>query len=193
MGINKVNKAFFLDRDGIINKMVFDKNKNEYRPPHFINEVKFIKNSLKAIKLLNENSYYVFVVSNQPDYAKGKTSLENLLQVKDFISNVIKSLDIVVYEYYYCYHHPEGVVREYSLNCKCRKPGTYFIDIALEKYSIRNQESYFVGDRESDVLAGFNSGLKTVYVRNTVYSIDNSIKPDYIENNLYSMVKKIIN
>ncbi len=38
--------------------------------------------------------------------------------------------------YYYCYHHPDGVIPEYSIDCECRKPKNYFVLKAISEFDI---------------------------------------------------------
>ena len=193
MGIDEMNKAVFLDRDGVINEMFFDEIRNEYRPPHLLEEVKFIDGSIDAIKMLNENNYYVFVVSNQPDHAKGKTDITNLYKVKDYIKMILDLNQCKISEYYYCYHHPEGVINGYNKKCDCRKPGTLFVEKAIESYTVNRENSFFIGDRETDVQCGKNSGLQTIFIENEIFKLEKSVFPDFITDDLISAVNKILN
>jgi D-glycero-D-manno-heptose 1,7-bisphosphate phosphatase len=193
MGIDEMNKAVFLDRDGVINEMVLDGIRNEYRPPHLLEEIKFINGSIDAIKMLNKNKYYVFVVSNQPDHAKGKTDITNLYKVKDYIKMMLDLNECKISEYYYCYHHPEGVISGYNKKCECRKPGTLFVEKAIESYTINRENSFFIGDREADILCGKNSALKTIFIENKIYKLGKSVSPDFIADELISAVKIILN
>jgi len=193
MGIDEVNKAVFLDRDGVLNEMFFDKEKNEFRPPHSIKETRIILNSINAVRLLNKYNYLVFVVSNQPDYAKGKTNIENLYEVKEYIKNQMSNYGCSIIRYYYCYHHPQGIVDGYNIKCECRKPGTMFVESALKEFSVKRENSFFIGDRISDIQCGIDSGLKTIYIENEIYKLKDYIMPDYTANDLYSAVNKIIN
>ena len=164
MGIDKVNKAIFLDRDGVINKLVFNKLLNEFEPPHNIKELILFDWTLGCLKRFQENEYLLFIVSNQPDYAKGKTSLENLFSVHIELNRIFELNKLYFKEYYYCYHHPEGIIPEYSIKCDCRKPSNKNVLDAINKYSIDVKNSWFIGDRESDIICGKNSGLKTIFI-----------------------------
>ncbi len=79
-----MNKAVFLDRDGVINKLVFNSERNEFEPPHSVEDFILYSGVLPFLKKLQENDFLLFIVSNQPDYAKGKTTLENL-KIRPFI------------------------------------------------------------------------------------------------------------
>lgn len=187
-----MNNAVFLDRDGVINEMFFDKFSNEYRPPHMVDEIKFIDRSFEAIKLLNDKGYNIFIISNQPDYAKGKTAMENLNNVKEYIEKMLYLNNCDIKEHYYCYHHPQGTVKGYNIKCECRKPGTFFVEEAVKKYSVNRKMSYFVGDRTSDIQCGKNAVLNTIYIENNVYKLSEALNPDFTVVDLYAAVNKII-
>jgi len=121
---------------------------------------------LKALKILNAESYLLFVVSNQPSYAKGKATLENLQAVERVLSDYLNENGVDVSKYYYCYHHPEGVVEGYSGECKCRKPGTLFLEDAIEQFNLDAEECWFIGDRDTDVACGKAMGMRTIQVKN---------------------------
>ncbi len=72
-----MNKAVFLDRDGVINKLVYNRLTQEFESPHFEGDLELYPGTLQALKQLKEMGYLLFLVSNQPSYAKGK----NLLSV----------------------------------------------------------------------------------------------------------------
>jgi len=66
--------------------------------------------------------FELYIVSNQPNYAKGKSTLAELAQIHERIESELSAAGIKIRSYHYCYHHPQGVVAEYSGECDCRKP-----------------------------------------------------------------------
>ena len=87
---------------------------------------------------------------------------------------------------YCCPHWFNSNSEASRLNCKCncRKPNTGLIEKAVNEHGILLDKSYFVGDRESDIMTGKNMGIKTVFVK-TGYDIRLcNEKPDYIFKNL---------
>ena len=159
-----MDKAVFLDRDGVINELVYNIERNESEPPHNIEDIKIIGGVTGALKKLLESNFRLFIVSNQPDFAKGKTSLENLVKVGEKIRNIMEDQKIIFTEYNYCYHHPDGVIKEYSGECDCRKPKPFFILNAIKKYNLDKNMSWMAGDRDTDIQCGKNSGLKTILI-----------------------------
>lgn len=159
-----MKKAVFLDRDGTLNRLVYSHAGNEPEPPHHTGELELTEGAVDALRQFCSNAYLIFVVSNQPDAAKGKTSLKALKDVhSDFACRLLGN-GIEVTEYYYCYHHPLGIVKELAVSCECRKPGTMFVETAISEFQIDRANSWFVGDRESDIICGKNSGLRTVHL-----------------------------
>jgi histidinol-phosphate phosphatase family protein len=59
---------------------------------------------------------------------------------------------------FYCPHRPDE-------NCSCRKPRTGLLEKAKEKYDIDFKSSWFIGDTESDVLAGEKAGCRTYLLK----------------------------
>ena len=98
----------------------------------------------------------IFVISNQPDAAKGFTTNASLHAVHD---EVLKQLgDAPIREFFYCFHRSED-------RCECRKPKLGMVQRAAAEHSIDTGESFFVGDRRSDIELGHNAGGKGILVR----------------------------
>jgi len=188
-----MNKAIFFDRDGVINKLVFNPKTDEFESPHEPEDLELMPNIFEPIKMLFDRGYYLFVISNQPSFAKGKTTLENIKAIQRKLQRQIEDQGIVIKEYYYCYHHPLGIVPEYSCECVCRKPKPFFINKAAIDYDLDLSASWIIGDQDSDVECGKNAGIKTILILN-----EHSAKkrgrsePDYTANNLYESVNLVI-
>ncbi|MBI3308973.1 MAG: HAD family hydrolase [Candidatus Melainabacteria bacterium] len=178
-------KAIFLDRDGVINELVFHPKTKEYVAPHFPDELKLFPWTIDAIKTFQQLGYKLFIVSNQPDCAKGKTTLENLNLVHEKLHKIFIENNIVISEYFYCYHHPNGINPELTQKCECRKPGIYFLKLAKKKFNIDFKKSWFIGDRDTDIYCGQNAGTKTIQIKEEK-SLEYTGKssPDFIANNL---------
>lgn len=185
-----MKKAVFLDRDGVINELVLHGSTNEYEPPHYSHELKILPHAIESLIAIQDLGYVLFLISNQPDYAKGKTSMQNLLDVHRELEKVLKENRIEFKEFFYCYHHPSGVIDEYSYACNCRKPNTYFIEHAAQKYDIDLKSSWIIGDRDSDILCGKNAGLKTIsvnYLHSSNYRGD--VSPDFEVDNILDSIE----
>lgn len=188
-----MNKAVFLDRDGVINKLVFNSQTKEYEPPHSPEDFKFFEFTIDSLKLLFTNGFKLILVSNQPDFAKGKTSLENLKSVHSYFERELEKNAIFFSSFNYCYHHPQGIMEDFSFDCECRKPKTYFIDKSTIEFNIDLNNSWLIGDRDSDILCGKNSGLNTILILNPESAnFTGNTNPDFVANNLREAVELIV-
>jgi D-glycero-D-manno-heptose 1,7-bisphosphate phosphatase len=159
-----MKKAVFLDRDGVLNELVLNPASGEYEPPHSPDDLIIFPEVIEALRILQEAGFELFLVSNQPDYAKGKMSLEDIRSVNTRFDHILTSRGIHFREYYYCYHHPNGIVPEYSFACKCRKPKPHFLLEAARDYGIDLENSWMIGDRDSDIGCGKAAGTRTILI-----------------------------
>lgn len=189
-----MDKAIFLDRDGVINKLIFNIERNEFEPPFNEEDLKLYDGVIDSLRSFIENNFKLFLVSNQPDVAKGKTTLENLQNVHGKLHELFTNERILFTDYYYCYHHPFGIVKEYTIDCECRKPKPYFVLKAIKEFNLDKKNSWFVGDRDTDIQCGFASGVKTILISNpdSENYTGNSI-PDYKAKNLIEAASIILN
>ncbi|MCK5602868.1 HAD family hydrolase [Candidatus Pacearchaeota archaeon] len=186
-------KAVFLDRDGVLNELVLNPATGEYEPPHRIEDMKLFPYAIKCLEKLQNSGYYLFLVSNQPDYAKGKTTFETLEKVHKKFNQLLTSQGIHFKEYYYCFHHPQGIIPEYTSECLCRKPKPFFLFKAEEKYNVKLENSWMIGDRDTDIECGKAGGTKTILIEEplSMNKRRNSM-PDYKVNDLKKAVEIII-
>jgi len=188
----KMSKAVFLDRDGVINPPVYNPVTAEYESPHYTEDYSIYPMVLKALRMLMDDNYRLFIVSNQPSYAKGKVPLENIKAIENILSEYLHENGIIIDKYYYCYHHPDGIVAEYSGHCKCRKPGTLFLEDAIDRFDLDAKECWFAGDRDTDVKCGKAMGMRTIQIKNKhVGDKAGKETPDGFATNIFEAAKKI--
>lgn len=166
MGIDPVIRrgAVLLDRDGVINRNVYYTDTREWESPRLAGDVELLPGAAGALRRLRAAGYVLIVVSNQPSYAKGKTTLEDLRAVHATIVIRLKESDAVLDDAFYCYHHPKGVVPGFSGPCECRKPSPYFARQAALKHDFDLRASWFIGDRGTDVECGRAAGSRTIQI-----------------------------
>jgi len=189
-----MDKAVFFDRDGVLNELVFNPNTGEFEPPHCVEDLKLYPDAIDCLKKLQKNGYALFLVSNQPDYAKGKTTLETLKNIHRKFDEILKSHEIYFRDFYYCYHHPNGIVPRYSYECVCRKPKPFFLFKAEEKHNLELGSSWMIGDQDTDIQCGQAGGTETILIEepNSVKKRGKS-QPSYRTKNLKEAVKIILN
>tara|TARA_B100000315_G_C14436775_1_gene522793 strand:+ start:408 stop:986 length:579 start_codon:yes stop_codon:yes gene_type:complete len=183
-----MNRAVFLDRDGVITQ----------DPPHYahrLDQLKLIPGSLEAIKLLNENEFKVIVVSNQSGVAKGYFQEEDVRIFNRALGEQLKKKESYIDAIYYCPHHSEAKIEEYRIDCDCRKPKPGMLLKAALKINIDLKKSFMIGDKWSDISAGYEAGCKTILVltgHGNEQLSKNKSEANFISENLYAGVKNIV-
>ena len=166
-------KAFFLDRDGTINKYV-----GFLRKPQ---ELELTEDAAEAIKLINKSGYLAVVVTNQPVIARGEVTWDGLEEIHNKMETLLGKEGAYIDGLYFCPHHPhkgyEGEIPELKFDCDCRKPKPGLLLKAAKELNIKFESSYMIGDSDSDVQAGEAVGCKTVKIE---------------EGRLLEVVKKIL-
>ena len=107
--------------------------------------------------------------------------IDRLSELNPFI---LPSKNQLNYAQYYCFHHPEGIVPEFSGHCDCRKPGNYFVMEAIKDFDVDARSSWFIGDRDKDIICGTNSGLRTIRIRSNYYEYKNKTDADFVVKDL---------
>jgi len=189
-----MNKAVFLDRDGVINKLVLNRKTGEYGAPLCAKDLKFYPWTDKVLREFKEMGYLLFLISNQPDYAKGYTSLKNIKEIHKGLRRYLDAKAIAFSGYFYCLHHPQGKVARYRQDCVCRKPKPYFALKVKEKYALDMKRSWFIGDCDSDIFCGEAAGMKTILInqRHSRHKRGES-RPDFFAPDLRGALKIISN
>ena len=144
------NKAFFFDRDGILNKAIL-KNNKPYSPRGF-KELILNLNLVEFIKRLKKKDFKIIVITNQPDVKYGKLSKYTLKIINSTIMKFFFVDDIFV-----CIHGNED-------HCDCRKPKPGLLKKASKKWDIDLKKSFFIGDRWKDIKSGESMGCKTIFI-----------------------------
>ena len=147
-------RAVFLDRDGVINRMVYDAEFGLVDSPANPDQLVLFEGVGEAVVAFNNLGFYVIVVSNQPGIAKGKFSAALLEQMTDKMVASIRVEGGTVDDIYYCLHHPQSSLQEYRVKCDCRKPRSGLLLQAAKEWNIDLRQSYMVGDGITDVIAG---------------------------------------
>jgi D-glycero-D-manno-heptose 1,7-bisphosphate phosphatase len=144
-----------LDRDGVLNRLI--DNPVEPRPdsPLRVAEVQVFPWVPEALRDLTEAGFGLAIASNQPAWAKGKTTRADLEAVHAAVLRQAQSAGGVILSSHLCFHREED-------RCACRKPATGLLVEAFERHPGYDvAQSWMVGDRAPDVLAGAAHGMRT--------------------------------
>lgn len=159
-------RAVFLDRDGCLNDDWFNPVTGAWESPLSPADLTLRPGALEALRRLQEAGWALFLVSNQPSFAKGKCRLEDLWAVHARFLRLLEAAGIRFLDVYYSYHHPDAVVAGYDGACVDRKPSPYFLHLAAATHRVNLAASWVVGDRDTDVEFGQRGGARTIQVVN---------------------------
>lgn len=155
-----------MDRDGTLNELALNPSNGDWESPHSAAETRLVPGLNEAMKVLAATGLPLFVVSNQPSVAKAKCSFEDLKAVHAVVADAIAASGAKIVQWYYCYHHPQGVVPELTQACECRKPGTLFLRQAAVEHGLDLKASWFIGDQDFDIRCGQDAGCKSIVITN---------------------------
>ncbi len=160
------NKAVFLDRDGVINKNIYYKDSNEWESPRKTSDFYLLDGVIDSLKKLQDYNYLLFIVTNQPSYAKGKTSLENLQAIIELTHKTLTSNGINILKTYCSFKHKDSIYKDFLTPCEYRKPGIASLINAKEVFKINFKKSWMIGDRDTDIECGKRAGIRTIKINN---------------------------
>lgn len=151
-----MNKACFLDRDGVVNEEV----DYLWQPE----KAMLIPGVAAALRQLRRHGFLAIVVSNQAGVARGYYKESDVDEVNARIQELLVADGARIDAFYYCPHHPE-----FSGECSCRKPEPGMLLTAAADFKIDLKASFMVGDRLSDLEAAERAGCKCGYLVRTGY------------------------
>ena len=138
-----MNKAIFLDRDGVIN---IDKG-YVYQWDDF----EFVEGILELLKTLQNLGYLLIIITNQSGIARGYYTEKEFQDLTDRMLSYLIGKGIEISNVYYCPHHPDAIIPAYRKLCRCRKPSLGLFEKAIHEYEIDISKSWAIGDSWRDV------------------------------------------
>ena len=182
-----MQKAIFLDRDGVINEEISFISKTE--------DMILYDFTAEAIRKINQSEYKAIVITNQSVIARNLCTLEELKQIHNKMETLLGRERAKIDGLYYCPHHPDKGYpeerTEYKIDCFCRKPKPGMLLDAAFDFNLDLAQSFTIGDNQRDIEAGINAGCITVGVM-TGYGLKrSSIRPHFFFQNLLEAVNFI--
>ena len=152
---------------------------------------------MDAIRALNRARLPVVVITNQSGIARGIFSEAFVDETHRSISARLEAGGARVDAYYYCPHHPDGMVEALARPCDCRKPGRALVDRAARDLGLDPAQSFVVGDTWLDVQLGRAVGARAVLVRTGSGAVEEKRPPagltaDIVVDNLAAAASWII-
>lgn len=165
MGIGEVGRrAVFLDRDGVLNALVLNSLTGGMESPLSPEEFHLLPGVMPSLRRLQDGGYALILVSNQPNYALGKSSWVDLGLTHFRLVSELAGAGIHFARFSYCLHHPKGVVAGYSGTCVCRKPSPWFLFRARDDFRLSLKDCWMIGDQPTDTKCGRAAGARTVRI-----------------------------
>ena len=190
-------KAVFIDRDGVINELVYHQEEGIIDSPFTVKQFRLLPGVGEAIKKFRDTGYKMILVSNQPGIAKGHMSQKTSGEIREKMKEELAKDGAFLDGEYYCFHHPEAKVEEFRANCECRKPSPGLLLQAARDMDLDLSLSWMIGDGLTDIQAGKEAGCRTILLGRMKCELCNLMdaedaRPDAIASNLNEAVQFIL-
>lgn len=143
--------AVFLDRDGVINDIVL--RDGVIASPRDLSELRIADDAPGALRDLSQAGFLLFVVTNQPDVARGLMGQDALDGIN---AELLARLPI---------DQVQACIHDNADNCACRKPKPGMILDLAARHDVDLARSWMVGDQDRDVACGRSAGVTTILLR----------------------------
>ncbi|WP_443939188.1 D-glycero-alpha-D-manno-heptose-1,7-bisphosphate 7-phosphatase [Pedobacter sp. MW01-1-1] len=148
-----MNKAIFLDRDGVLNQELYDYITR-------VEDFKILEYQIPVLKKFFDAGYLLIVITNQGGIALQRYSEEELAIMHEMLRMAFKKKGAEIAAFYYCPHHPTV-----GGECKCRKPKSGMLLDAIDMFDIDPAQSVMIGDKPRDVEAANGAGVKGILIQ----------------------------
>ena len=199
--MSKMKKAVFLDRDGVIIRLL--SGNEAYGLIYKKEDLILLPGVKEALQDLKKKGYLLVVFTNQPAVARGLISYEGVEENNSIIN---KRLDGLIDAFYFCPHHPEmhpdvpAHAVKYRVSCDCRKPAPGMLIKASQDFNIDFKKSWVIGDSITDIAAGDSVKCKTILIKSpsneriniSAKTFNKNIKPHKFADNLLDAAKYIV-
>ena len=152
-------KTIFLDRDGVINK--------EINYLYKIKDFEFIDGVFDICQYFKSLGYEIIVITNQSGISRQIYTEKDYQIVTNWMINEFNKKNINILDVFHCPHMPVS-------NCLCRKPKPGMLLDAKYQYDIDMQNSWMIGDKETDIKAANLAGINNTILVRSGHSIDES-------------------
>lgn len=190
-------RAVFLDRDGVINEILFHREMGIIETPFTVSQFRLRPGAAEAIRRINRLGFKVIVASNQPGVAMRRFSLSTLRAITRKMIQQLGRKRARLDGIYYCLHHPEKGFGKLKRRCSCRKPKAGLLLRAGRELEINLRRSYMIGDSVLDVQAGRRAGCVTLLTAHLKCDLCHlmarrrGVRPHFLVKDLRAAVEKI--
>jgi histidinol-phosphate phosphatase family protein len=179
--------AVFLDKDGtVVDNVPFNVDPGKIR---------LARGAAEGLAALHKAGFPLILVSNQGGIAHGRFPKTAMAGVERALRRLLLSFGVPLSGFYYCPHDLQGVVHEYVVPCRCRKPAPGMLQQAAADLGLDLNSSWMVGDILDDVEAGRRAGCRTLFLDNgneTVWRRGPLRRPHHVTHDLAEAARIIL-
>jgi D-glycero-D-manno-heptose 1,7-bisphosphate phosphatase len=146
-----MDKALFLDRDGVVN--------TEKNYVFRIEDFEFITGIFDLCSRARELGFRLFIITNQAGIARGYYTTTDYETLTAWMLDEFSSRDIHIEHVYYCPFHATAGIGKYRQDSFDRKPNPGMILRAKAAFNLDLPGSVLIGDKDSDIEAGQTAGV----------------------------------
>lgn len=179
-----MRKIIFIDRDGVINVDPIGDYIKRWE------DFKFEKGALEALRQISGAGYEIILISNQAGVGDGIFQESAFQNIHENMMRVLTENKIRILSSHFCLHGKNA-------GCKCRKPEIGLFLEATKNLEFNKQNTYFIGDKATDIEAGKRFGLKTIFVltghgKNDQSQLKGKLIPDHMADSLQDALRFLI-
>lgn len=175
--VERRRTAVFLDRDGVLNEVVMRAGGRVVGSPRTRAEFELVEGVAEALTELRRAGHHLFVVTNQPDLARGLLEPEVIEAIN---TELVEGLGID--EVMVCPHDDPD-------QCRCRKPEPGMLEELARRWEIDLGESFLIGDSWRDLGAGQAAGCRSILLRRPY---NEGVEAEYEADSLAAAVELIV-
>jgi D-glycero-D-manno-heptose 1,7-bisphosphate phosphatase len=144
--------ALFLDRDGVVVE--------EVHYLHRVEDTRIVRGAADVIRQANERGILVVIVTNQAGIGRGIYNWGDFIAVQDHILDELSAAGAKVDAVFACPHHTQAGAPYNDPDAPDRKPNPGMLLRAADAFEIKMDQSWIIGDRANDLVAGLRAGIK---------------------------------
>ena len=130
-----------------------------------IDNFEFIDGVFEACKYIESLGYKIIIITNQSGISRGYYSESDFQIITNWMITQFHNNGINIMDVLHCPHSPKE-------NCACRKPKPGMLLKAKKNHNINMSKSWLVGDKETDITAAINSGIKQTIIVKSGHKIN---------------------
>ena len=139
-------RVLFIDRDGTLIEEPADEQVDS------LAKLRLVPGVIAALQRLVAAGFRLVLVSNQDGLGTASFPAAAFREPQDFLRSLLESQGIRFDAEFFCPHFERD-------GCECRKPKTALLTEYLAATSIDREQSYVIGDRETDLQLAVNLGV----------------------------------